>query len=71
MVEVMVDVWRVSNQQNTFDEEFDGVGKLLSWDVQIPAKFGVSSFTRKTQLHTMLMHHRRGIATLMKKIETH
>jgi hypothetical protein len=22
---------------------------------------------RKTQLHTMLMHHRRGIATLMKK----
>jgi hypothetical protein len=58
MVEVMVDVWRVSNQQKTFDEEFDGVGKLLSWDVQIPAKFGVSSFT-KTQLHTMLMHHRR------------
>jgi hypothetical protein len=52
MVEVMVDVWRVSNQQNTFDEEFDGVGKLLSWDVQIPAKFGVSSFTKKTQLHT-------------------
>jgi hypothetical protein len=33
--------------------------ELLSWDVQIPAKFGVSSFTRKTQLHTMLMHHRR------------
>jgi hypothetical protein len=32
MVEVMVDVWRVSNQQNTFDEEFDGVGKLLRWD---------------------------------------
>jgi hypothetical protein len=33
--------------KNTFDEEFDGVGKLLSWDVQIPAKFGVSSFTKK------------------------
>jgi hypothetical protein len=47
MVEVMVDVWRVSNQQNTFDEEFDGVGKLLSWDVQYP-KFGVSSFKENT-----------------------
>jgi hypothetical protein len=65
MVEVMVDVWRVSNQQNTFDEEFDGVGKLLSWDVQIPAKFGVSSFTKKTQLHTADASQ-KSIATLMK-----
>jgi hypothetical protein len=56
MVEVMVDVWRVSNQQNTFDEEFDGVGKLLSWDVHTLNL--VSVVSKKTQLHTMLMHHR-------------
>jgi hypothetical protein len=67
MVEVMVDVWRVSNQQkNTFDEEFDGVGKLLSWDVQIPAKFGVSSFTKKNTTTYYADASQKSIATLMK-----
>jgi hypothetical protein len=55
--------------KNTFDEEFDGVGKLLTWDVEIPAKFGISSFAKKNTTTYYADASQKSIATLMKKYE--
>jgi hypothetical protein len=43
--------------------------ELLSWDVQIPAKFGVSSFTKKNTTTYYADASQKSIATLMKNMK--